>query len=55
MPEILSRTEAAQYLRISTRSLDRRDIPRISDRPGARVFYQKSDLDAYLKQTRRRR
>lgn len=51
--KLLDRTEAAEYLGISTRTLDRRTkegkIAYISDRPGARVHYQATELEKYIK------
>ena len=58
MPEImtslLSRAEAAQYLGISTRTLDRRSksgcIPYISNCPGGRVHYRREALKKHNRQ-----
>jgi len=53
MTILLSRAEAAEYLRISVRTLDRRahegKIRFVSDRRGARVHYRQEDLDKYIK------
>lgn len=47
----LTRSEAAEYLRISTRTLDRLHLPR--SRIGAgRVVYLIPDLEAYLQRSR---
>lgn len=54
---LLNRAQAAEYLGISVRSLDRRAhegrIPYISDRPGARVLYSTDALDRYIRQATR--
>lgn len=54
---LLNRAQAAEYLGISVRSLDRRAhegrIPYISDRPGARVLYSRDALDRYIKKATR--
>ena len=42
----LSRAEAADYLRVSTRTLDRLRLPR--SHVGSRGIYALTDLDAYL-------
>lgn len=51
---LLSRSDAATYLGISVRTLDRLahagKIPYVSDRPGARVRYLQRDLDNYIRQ-----
>lgn len=56
--KILSRYEAAEYLRISVRTLDRRQqegrIQYISDRKHARVQYLQRDLDAYIQRCRKK-
>jgi hypothetical protein len=44
--EILSRTEAAAYLRVCKTTLDRLDIPRIRIR--RRVVFKKAVLDTWL-------
>lgn len=50
---LLSRMEAAAYLRISPRTLARRTaegrIRYISACPGGRVHYRKIDLEKYIK------
>lgn len=50
IPELLTRQEAARYLRISVPSLQRRIRDRhiVSVRMGARVLFRKEDLDASL-------
>jgi excisionase family DNA binding protein len=52
MTRLLSRPEAAQYLGISVRTLDRRTsegkIRYVSDRRGARVTYREKDLEDYV-------
>ena len=49
---LLTRTEAAQYLRVSTDHVDRERIAGrlafIQLKPNAKVFFRQSDLDAYL-------
>ena len=54
MTSLLSRTEAAQYLGISTRTLDRRSksgcIPYISSCPGGRIHYRREALEKYIRQ-----
>lgn len=59
MTTLMSRIEAAQYLRISVRTLDRRTregkIPYVSDHHGARVHYRITDLDAYIKKSTRKK
>ena len=47
---LLTRSEAAAYLSVSTRHLDRQPIARI--RLGRLVRYRKVDLDAYLMRCR---
>lgn len=53
MSDLKTRSEAAEYLRISVRTLDRRHkdgrIPCVSDHRYARVLYRKKDLDNYIK------
>lgn len=54
-PDLLTRPEAAAYLRMSVRSLARRSLgfdgpPLV--RLGRRVFYLRSDLDRWLAQRR---
>ena len=44
--EIMSRAEAASYLRICKTTLDRLDIPRTKIR--RRVLYRKATLDMWL-------
>lgn len=55
---LMSKKEAAEYLKISQRTLDRRReggrIPCISDHKGARVHYRQDDLDKYIKVCTRR-
>ena len=50
---LMSKKEAAEYLKISERTLDRRRergrISCISDHKGARVHYRQDDLDKYIK------
>jgi len=50
--QLFTRTEAAEVLRISVRTLDRRTregkIHYLSDGRGARVYYRLTDLEAYL-------
>jgi predicted DNA-binding transcriptional regulator AlpA len=46
--EILSRKEAAAYLRICKTTLDTLDIPRVKIRH--LVLYRKSDIDQWLTQ-----
>jgi excisionase family DNA binding protein len=54
----LTRKEAAEYLRISVRTLDKLakegEIPysKLGDGIRARVVYQHKDLDAYVERTR---
>lgn len=56
---LLTRPEAAEYLRVSVRTLDRRirngQIPCMSDHRGARVFFRQCDLEKYIKTSTRRR
>lgn len=51
---LMSRAEAAQYLGISTRTLDRRaaqgKIRYISSCRGGRIQYRDSDLERYIKE-----
>ena len=53
MISLLNKHDAAAYLGISVRTLDRRiaagRLPYVSDRPGARVHFRQSDLDQYIK------
>lgn len=55
---LMDRAMAANYLGISIRTLDRRTregkIAYVSDRPGARVHYQSSELDKYIKRSTHR-
>ena len=55
--QLLSRSEAAAMLRVSTRTLDRRcregKIAYIADRPGARVMFRVADLETYLTKHRK--
>ena len=44
--EILSRREAAEYLKISRGTLDKLDVPHIQIR--RRVVYRKVDIDQWL-------
>ncbi|AEF82126.1 helix-turn-helix domain-containing protein [Leadbettera azotonutricia] len=44
--DVLSRTEAAAYLRVCKTTLDRLDIPRTQIR--RRVLFKKAVLDAWL-------
>lgn len=58
MSDLKTRSEAAEYLRISVRTLDRRHqegrIPCVSDQRFGRVLYRKKDLDSYIKACIRR-
>lgn len=53
MSDLKTRSEAAEYLRISVRTLDRRHkdgrIPCVSDQRYGRVLYRQKDLDSYIK------
>jgi len=55
---ILTRREAAQYMRLSVRTLDklgqRGDIPysKLGNGIRSRVVYQRRDLDAYIERMR---
>ena len=53
MSDLKTRSEAAEYLRISVRTLDRRRkegrIPCVSDHRNAKVLYREKDLDHYIK------
>lgn len=57
MTQLLSRSEAAAMLRVSTRTLDRRcregKIAYITDKRGARVMFRERDLEAYINKYRR--
>jgi excisionase family DNA binding protein len=44
--DILSRKEAAVYLRVCKTTLDKLDIPRV--KAGKRVLFKKTVLDAWL-------
>jgi len=46
--EVMSRAEAADYLRIGKSTLDRLDIPKIQIR--RRVLYRKEAIDKWLAQ-----
>ena len=52
--QLMSRAEAAQYLGISTRTLDRRvaegKIRYISSCRGGKIHYRDSDLERYIKE-----
>ena len=47
MTEILTRTEAAEYLKVSTKTLDLCGIPRIEI--GRAVRYARDDISAWIK------
>jgi hypothetical protein len=46
IPEILTRKEAASFIRVCITSFDRMRLPCF--RVGRRVFYRKSTLDAWI-------
>jgi len=57
MPELLNRHQAARYLRVGARTLDRwraeaRNIPYMKYAHG--VYYRREDLDAFLNQMTRK-
>lgn len=58
MSDLKTRSEAAEYLRISVRTLDRRHkegrIPCVSGQRYGRVLYRQKDLDSYIKACIRR-
>ena len=53
MCQLLNKKQAAEYLGVSTRTLDRRvtdgRLSYVSDHPGTRVFFRQVDLDKYIK------
>ncbi|MEW6238587.1 MAG: helix-turn-helix domain-containing protein [Candidatus Omnitrophota bacterium] len=55
---LLTRPDAAKYLRISLRTLYQfladGEIQKVQYRPGGRVFLDKADLDEFIEKSKRR-
>ncbi len=55
--DLFTREDAAKYLRISIRYLDKLlsdgEIQKVQYRPGGRVFIDKADLDEFIENSKR--